>query len=54
MQLKPEKELNIFTLKAAKKLNEAHKITAYLQQIGGDPILKGVADAFALEYQFSF
>lgn len=54
VQLQPEKELDIYTLKAAKKLNEAHKITAYLQRASGEQILKGAADALALEYQFSF
>lgn len=54
LELKPEKELQLYTLKLIKKLNKNHQITAYLQRADGADILKGAADAAALEYQIKF
>jgi len=54
VELKPEKELDIYTLRVIKNINKKHKITAYLQRADGEQFLKGAADTAALEYQYSF
>ncbi|RCW49807.1 hypothetical protein [Halanaerobium sp. ST460_2HS_T2] len=40
VKISPEKDLDIYTLRAAKSLNKNKKITAYLQRSIGDDFLK--------------
>lgn len=54
LKIGAEKEMEIYTFKTSKKINKNNKITAYLQRTQGEQLLKGAADAAALEYQIKF